>query len=416
MGYMMRILRGIVFSLLFLANCLQAQEYQDTAVYVVARGEDVRISLAWTSANHGLIQWQVSAGNDNWTDIPEANTKNLRLKADSGIWLRAKITSGTCDPLFSILTGLNVLDIRTLKTDSITDNRALVFCSVDTSAGGITEKGVLIDTKAIPDSTSTHIKDTASETNYSVELKNLLPGKKYYVRAYEKLRDGKLLMGNILDFTTYMIEAINRTNITDSTATVWYRITGDTSGITHGVFYNVSMPDTNSLQQPGQFDGNKWRSVLPGLHSGTSYYAVPYVRIYNQYHLGVPIHFTTYTDYSQEVVDTTAFQIGHKIEWKPYATAKKISQSGFYADYGRVKRIGDSDTLLLVYHGGENNQDWLNVYMRKSYDNGETWQDQQVMAEYRSLYKLLAFLQSGADPACQWMDIAGLYGQWKSRN
>ncbi len=81
------------------------------------------------------------------------------------------------------------------------------------------------------------------------------------------------------------------------------------------------------------------------------------------------------------VVDTSGFSVGHKIVWQPYANAKKISQPGFYADYGRVKRVGNSDTLLLVYHGGENNQDWLNVYMRKSYDNGVTWQDQQVMAD-----------------------------------
>jgi len=381
MGNRMRILHGIAFSLLFITSSLQAQEYPDSAVYVVAKGEDVRISLAWTSANHGLIQWQVYSGDGNWTDIPQAITKNLRVKADTSTWLRAKITSGTCDPLYSFITGLHVLDILTRKTDSITDNRALVFCSVDTVAGGFTEMGVLFDTKAIPDSTSPHIIDSTGETSYRLEVKNLIPGKKYYVRAYGKLPDGKLLMGNILEFTTYRIEAINRTNITYSTATVWYRITGDTSGTSHGVFYSVSIPDTTSLMQPGQFDGNNWKSVLSGLSAGTQYSAIPYIRIYNQYHLGIPIHFTTYTDYSEEVVDTTTIQIAHKIEWYPYATAKKISQPGFYADYGRVKRVGNSDTLLLVYHGGENNQDWLNVYMRKSYDNGDTWQDHQVMAD-----------------------------------
>jgi hypothetical protein len=382
MGYFTRISGRIIICLLLLVNDqLQAQENPDTTVYIVAKGEDLMIRLAWTSANHGNIQWQVSPGNDTWADIPSAVIKNLKIKAETDSWFRAKVTSGTCDPLYSPVTGLNVLDVLTLKTDSITDTRVVVSCLMDTTAGKITETGVLIDTKSTPDSTSTRIIDSTGQDSYAISIDNLTPGKKYYVRAYEKLRDGKLLMGNILDFTTYRVEAINRTNITDSSATVWYRITGDTSGITHGVFYNVSTPDTTSLQQPGQFDGNKWKSVLPGLHDGTPYYAVPYIRIYNQYHLGVPIHFTTYTDYSKEVVDTTAFQIAHKIEWKPYATAKKISQPGFYADYGRVKRVGASDTLLLVYHGGQNNQDWLNVYMRKSYDNGITWQDQQIMAD-----------------------------------
>ncbi len=118
---------------------------------------------------------------------------------------------------------------------------------------------------------------------------------------------GKLLLGNILDFTTYKIEAVNRVNLTDSTATVWYRITGDTASITHGIFYGAAIADTNSLSEPGIPDGNKWKSFLDGLDAGTSYYAVPYFRKYNEYHLGVPFILTTYTDYSTASVDTSAF-------------------------------------------------------------------------------------------------------------
>jgi hypothetical protein len=381
MGHLMKILQGIVVGLILFTNNLHAQENGDTALFVVAKGEDVRISLAWTTANHGLIQWQVYSGKDNWTDVPLAVTKNLRVKADTNIWFRAKITSGSCDPLFSDITGLNVMDIKTLKIDSITDTRAIVLCQADSSAGTIIEKGLLIDTKAIPDSNSIHITDTTEQTAFSAELKNLVPGGKYYVRVYEKLHGGRLLMGNILDFTTYKIGAINRINVTDSTALVWYWIIGDNASITHGVFYSAEMPDTTSLSQAGIPDGKSWKSMLDNLKAGTSYYAVPYFRKYNTYHLGGSVHFTTYSDYSKEIVDTSNIKIAHKISWKPYATAKKISQPGFYADYGRIKRVGNSDTLLLVYHGGPNNQDWLNIYMRKSYDNGVIWQDQKIMAD-----------------------------------
>lgn len=381
MYYLKGFLRGITFCLLLLSGWASGQDLPDTARYTVAKGEDLRISLAWTSSNHGLIQWQVYSGNGNWTDISLAITKNLRVKADTNALFRAKITSGTCDPLYSAITGLNVLDINTHGIDSITDNRAVVFCSVDSSGYSFSETGVLIDTKAIPDSTSHPVTDTSEQPSYRVELKNLIGGKKYYVRAFVKLTDGKLLMGNILSFTTYKIEAVNRINLTDSTASVWYTILGDTATITHGIFYSSAIPDTNSLSLPGIYDGNKWKSSLAGLDAGTSYYAVPYFRKYNTYHLGVPIKFVTYTDYSNEPVDTSTPDIAHKITWKPYATAKKISQPGFYADYGRIERVGTSDTLLLVYHGGANNQDWLNVYLRKSFDNGQTWQDHQVMAD-----------------------------------
>lgn len=381
MRYSMKIAKGIICGLLLAMNTLQAQEPVDTSVYLVAKGEDVRIALAWTSANHGQIQWQVSSSKDNWTDIALAVNKNLRIKADTNSLYRAKIISGTCDPLFSPITGLRVLDIRTLKTDSITDTRAVVFCSADTSAGSIEEAGILIDTKSIPDSTSTRIPDTTLQTFYQVELRNLVPGKKYYVRAYERPMGGRFLLGNIIEFTTLRIEAINRINLTDSTATAWYKITGDTASITHGIFYSTEMPDSSSLSLPGIPDGNRWKTIMAGLDAGESYYAAPYFRKYNTYHLGTPVHFTTYSDYTQEIVDTSTPAIAHTISWKPYATARKISQPGFYADYGRIKRVGSSDTLLLVYHGGKNNQDWLNVYMRKSFDNGATWQEQQIMAD-----------------------------------
>jgi hypothetical protein len=376
-----RIFRGLVIGLFLFASISKAQEIGDTARYVVAKGEDIRFSLAWTAANHGFIQWQVVAGDDNWTDIPLAVTKNLRVTADTNTGYRAKVTSGSCDPVYSGITFLHVLDIETLKIDSLTDTRAVVFCRADTSAVTIIEKGVLIDTKAVPDSNSLRISDLTQQTAFSIELENLVPGKKYYVRVYEKLLSGKLLMGNVLDFTTYKIGAINRINVTDSTAAVNYWLIGDTASVTHGIFYNTEMPDTNSLTQPGIPEGKNWKSILSHLKAGTSYYAVPYFRKYNTYHLGVSIHFTTYSDYSKEVIDTTAMKVAHKISWKPYATAKKISQPGFYADYGRVKRVGHSDTLLLVYHGGPNNQDWLNVYMRKSFDDGVTWQDQKIMAD-----------------------------------
>jgi hypothetical protein len=382
MGYFTRISGKIIICLLLLAiNQIQAQEIPDTTVYIVAKGEDLRISLAWTNANHGNIQWQVSTGNDSWADIPAAVSKNLKVKADTDAWFRAKVISGTCDPVYSAITGLNVLNVLTLNTDSITGTRVVVTCAVDTTAGKISETGVLIDTKAIPDSTSTRITEASGKTIYSVNIENLTPGKKYYVRVYEKLQNGRMLMGNILNFITYSIHSIHRVDLTDSTAVIWYSITGDTASLAHGVFYGTAVPDTNSDSRTGQSADDKLRSLITGLDPGMSYYAIPWFRKYSTYYLGDTVSFTTYTDYSKEIVDTSAFKIAHKITWKPYATAIRISQPGFYADYGRIKRVGTSDTLLLVYHGGENNQDWLNVYMRKSYDNGNTWQDQQIMAD-----------------------------------
>jgi hypothetical protein len=89
------------------------------------------------------------------------------------------------------------------------------------------------------------------------------------------------------------------------------------------------------------------------------------------------------------VEDSTTFTIGHTIIWDDPSTARKISQDGYYAEYGRVCKLGDSDTLLLVHHGGPNTGDWVNISLRRSFDNGLSWTEQEILMDindYRDKY------------------------------
>jgi hypothetical protein len=60
------------------------------------------------------------------------------------------------------------------------------------------------------------------------------------------------------------------------------------------------------------------------------------------------------------------------------ATARKISHSVYYAEYGRIQRVG-ANTLLLTYHCGGANDYWNNIAIRRSEDNGATWSDAQIL-------------------------------------
>jgi len=57
-----------------------------------------------------------------------------------------------------------------------------------------------------------------------------------------------------------------------------------------------------------------------------------------------------------------------------HLSEKKISHDTYSAEYPRVKRIG-GDTLFLVYRSGPNKENsWDNVALRKSFNNGKTWE------------------------------------------
>lgn len=63
-----------------------------------------------------------------------------------------------------------------------------------------------------------------------------------------------------------------------------------------------------------------------------------------------------------------------------HESEKKISHNAYNAEYPRVRRI-KGDTLFLVYRSGPQGHTWDNVALRKSFDNGETWEPVQIIAQ-----------------------------------
>ena len=59
-------------------------------------------------------------------------------------------------------------------------------------------------------------------------------------------------------------------------------------------------------------------------------------------------------------------------------TAQKISHNVYSAEYGRMHRV-KGDTLLLTYHFGPQGNEWDNIAIKRSIDNGQTWSEAEVI-------------------------------------
>lgn len=84
-----------------------------------------------------------------------------------------------------------------------------------------------------------------------------------------------------------------------------------------------------------------------------------------------------------ETEDTTKWVIQSSISGNPishieWGTARQVSHQVFSAEYPRMMRLG-GDTLFLAYHGGDENNSWDNIYLRRSYDLGATWTEAEVL-------------------------------------
>jgi hypothetical protein len=373
---------------------------QDTIKKIVNVGDPINLRLVWSAGNHGIIQWQRSFDGTNWININDQISKDYFFQADSSSLYRAMVTSGSCNPFYSRLNKLTVFKLNgSLK--SVSETSAYIEASIDVDETPIVEHGILFDSLASMNPASSKKIDSSTDwSNLHYSFQNLTPGKVYYARIYALTTTGSYILGNNISFTTIDAESLHTVDYTDTSARIWYKISGSVSVEEHGVFFSsFSDPDSGSTRVIGTRDtlsstlmgivlgSERYFADLTGLYPDSAYFIRPYLKSEGRYYLGAVQKIRTYSDYSDETIDTNPFTIGHKILWNNSSTSKKLSVS--FGDYGRVKRIGNSDSLLLVYHGGPKNLDYINIYLRKSFDNGETWGSEEVirnLSDYANQY------------------------------
>ncbi len=170
-----------------------------------------------------------------------------------------------------------------------------------------------------------------------------------------------------------------------------------------------------TLQWQDSTSGSDWSSISGGtadslgftIEDTSIYYRAAFTQGTCDTSYSDIITYKTMSDYSADTATTETPVVTHTIVWNDTSTCKKISDE-YFGSYARVERIGTTDTIVIVYHGGPELGNWYNIYSRISYDNGETWQDEELIGDYteysgeyyRYCNPELLFLQNG------WMLLA----------
>lgn len=108
-------MKRIVLLMAFMASVTLSVKGQ---VHIVYTGDSAVLVTAGVS--HGTVQWQSSDDQLNWVDVPGWTFDSMSFPPpDSLTWYRAKILSGTCQPIFSPAQGVR----KFVCGDTITDYR-----------------------------------------------------------------------------------------------------------------------------------------------------------------------------------------------------------------------------------------------------------------------------------------------------
>jgi hypothetical protein len=361
----------------------------DTAYY--NRIEPVEIRLS--KVPHGSIMWQESADNGStWSELPSAGGFTLSYSTDTSTLVRAAVVSGSCDTIFSQVTCVRALLVQTESVDSLSDESAVIRCRIEPGDVELAEYGILFDDQPQVGANAEKIAQVPPvDGSFSIALDSLEAGTGYYVRAYGLTAGGTMVFGNILGFSPVKLSLQQNYNMTEDSVWIRYGVTGVTAEEIdeHGIFLGTvagSLPAGDPVA--GSAENGGFMAVAGNLEPGASFYVQAFIRLGESYYYSDEKKITTWSDYSG-TVDTAVTAVSHRILWNDPATAIRLNPPGTYAEYGRVARLGTTDTLLLVYHGGPSTGDWINIYLRKSYDNGETWRSQEILmdlADYPGSY------------------------------
>jgi len=104
----MRILEHLkkIFPLLFLTLINVHLKGQ----YLAYTGDSVYLSL--NGLLHGSIQWQESEDTVTWIDIPGATYNLYPIMPDANTYYRAKVVSGSCNPLYSDISKVIIKEFQ----------------------------------------------------------------------------------------------------------------------------------------------------------------------------------------------------------------------------------------------------------------------------------------------------------------
>ena len=244
---------------------------------VTARG------ICWSTSHNPTTS---SSHANNGTGAGAYTVSMTGLTPNATYYVRAYATNaqGTsygAEVSFTALEGLPV--VTTQSVTDITSTTAKGHGTVTDQGGStVTERGVCWGTSASPTISGNHASSGTGTGSFTVNLTNLTPGTKYYVRAYAKNTQGTVY-GEQKEFATSAtlptVTTASPSNVTSTTATGGGNVT-TTGGATvteRGICWSTSHNPTTSSNHASSGTGTGSFTVnMTNLTPGTTYY----VRVY----------------------------------------------------------------------------------------------------------------------------------------
>lgn len=346
------------------------------------QGQNVTLDLHWTSDNYGTVQWQHSTdGGQTWTDIAGANTPVYTYKAEGNRLVRARVEGDPACPPICMERQINVIGLSAEVQAIYHDRAELTVTCTDLPAESVAEYGYAYNLSGLSRNYTMmplHAVGTQLPAEpFDMTCDGLRPDMSYSIRAYVRLTDGTVIYG-----PGKLVKTLN--GIEWSTED-WLIETGRIQahficpeGTRNIVYRFGETPETmKEYGTTAKEHGTMAGAIVSGLKPGTTYYASVTAEVDGE-EMTITKEVRTLPDYSTVPVDDTVVPVGHKIDWGD-RTLHRISlpDNTYQVEYPRIVRAADG-ALILTYHGGTQDH-WQNCYIRRSYDEGQTWTDQQTL-------------------------------------
>jgi len=214
----------------------------------------------------------------------EFTSSITNLSPNTSYYVKAYATNvvGTAYGEEVSFTTIDVPTVNSVEILQITANSAQCRVTIVNDGGAqITARGVCWSINQNPTIADNRINEGAGTGVFTCNLGGLLPGTKYYVRAYATNSEGTVYSDQI-SFTTYNIPSVTTTQtsaVTSSSAQSGGNVTNDggTSVTARGVCWSTSQNPTtaNSVTVNGSGIG-VFTSTLTNLSSNTNYWYCAY--------------------------------------------------------------------------------------------------------------------------------------------
>ncbi len=369
--------------LLLIAGYCESTRAQKVISYA-RNNANVNLEIGWTAKNYGTIQWQISKDNGNtWTDVAGATSPSYVFRISGDALYRAKIeTQPECPPVM-IEREVKMVSFS-VALEKVTSNSAtLELTNVDLKGATIVEYGFCFNSSDLNTRSydvmyrSLSAQPLPAGDTFLLTCDGLEPKTTYRMSVYFKTADGSLIVGSSRVVNT--LPGVKWTsedwNITQKEITARFELPGYTAAMGNPspvVKIESDEFEAKTINVKKLTSGYYYQTdAIKNLTAGKEYTLSVEATIDGEKQI-ITKQVKTLSDYSGEPVETGKKSIANIISWDTKKTLRRISPEGLQAEYPRIIRVG-SDTLLCSYHGGNDNDYWINIYLQKSFDNGQTW-------------------------------------------